>query len=66
MKERTGKKAPRSHAKRVFQALDVNNSVLNVEEKIPNDRERKTAYSDVSICNLNKKITNTVMKKKKF
>lgn len=37
MKERNGKKAPASHAKRVFQAPDVNNGVVNVEEKMPNE-----------------------------
>jgi len=33
MKERNVEKAPASHAKRVFQAPDVNNGVVNVEEK---------------------------------
>jgi hypothetical protein len=46
MKERNEKKAPASHAKRVFQAPDVNNGV---EEKMPNEREREKQYSDVSI-----------------
>lgn len=34
MKEGNWKKAPASHAKRVFQAPDVNNGVVDVEEKM--------------------------------
>lgn len=37
MKERKEKKAPASYAKRVFQAPDVNNGVVNVKEKMPNE-----------------------------
>jgi len=37
MKEGNRKKASASHAKRVFQAPDVNNGVLDVEEKMLNE-----------------------------
>lgn len=39
--KRGKKKAPASHAKRVFQAPDVNNGVVDVEEKMSNKRERE-------------------------
>lgn len=72
MKEENRKKAPASHANRVFRASDVNNGVVDVEEKMLNEKEwvsewerekgRETVFKCQNLCS-RKKITNTIIKK---